>query len=123
TSPITFSTGTLPAGLTFATDTISGTHTTAGSTDVKVTASNIAGQTTQTLKIIITGDGVSSSLVDSDGDGFADEIESQLGLDPKSAPSPQFSGAAAGTPEALFISKLAIGLNFAKPGNDSLQLA
>lgn len=123
TSPITITTGTLPGGLSFANNKITGTPTAAGSTSVTVTASNIAGQTTQTLSIIVTGDGVSNSIVDSDGDGFADEIETAQGGDPKNPNDTPFAGKPAGTPEALFISKLAVSLNWAKPGNDSLQAA
>jgi len=123
TAPITISTTTLPAGLSFDGAMLSGTPTASGSTPVTVTATSFAGTTTQTLTIIITGNGVSTSTVDSDGDGFADEIETEEGLDPKNPAATPFGGAAAGTPEALFVSKLQIGLNYAKPGNDTLQLA
>jgi sugar lactone lactonase YvrE len=123
TSPITLGTTTLPDGLTFNGTNITGTPTVAGSYPVTVTATNLAGITTQPLVIIITGNGVSNSLVDSDGDGFSDEVEIAMGLDPKNIADTPFAGALAGTPEALFISKLSIGLNFAKQGNDSLQAA
>jgi PKD repeat protein len=123
TAPITISTSALPDGLTFSGNTISGTPTTSGTYPVMVTASNFAGTATQTLSIIVTGNGVSISNVDSDGDGFPDEIETALGLNPNDPTSTPFGGASAGTPESLFVSQLSISINFAKTGNDSLQAA
>lgn len=47
----------LPDGLSFATDTISGTPTTSGSTDVTISATSEFGTTTKTLKITINPEG------------------------------------------------------------------
>jgi sugar lactone lactonase YvrE len=123
TAPISISTTALPDGLAFSNNTISGTPSTAGIYPVTVTATNFAGTATQSLSIIITGNGVSFSNVDSDGDGFPDEIETALGFNPNDPTSTPFGGAPAGTPESLFVSQLSISLNFAKPGNDGLQAA
>lgn len=56
TQPLSFSTGNLPAGLSFnaSTAVISGTPLNAGTYQVSLTASNAFGQDTQTLVIIIT---------------------------------------------------------------------
>lgn len=54
TPPITFTTSTLPAGLTRSGATISGTVTTAGVTTVTVTATNSAGSSDTTFKITVT---------------------------------------------------------------------
>lgn len=123
TTPITYGISALPPGLTSSGTTISGTPTVAGSYPINVTATNVAGTASQTLTIVITGDGVSNSSVDSDGDGFSDEVETALGLDPKNPSDTPFGGAPAGTPESLFVTNLIIGVNFAKAGSDSLQLA
>ena len=66
----------------------------------------------------------SLSTLDSDADGFPDEVETALGTDPHSASSTPFGGSSAGTAQALTISKLGIKLNFAKPGtSDSVTIS
>ena len=54
TAPITFTTSTLPAGLTLNNGTISGTPTVAGAAQITITAANSAGNATQTLTITIS---------------------------------------------------------------------
>ncbi|HEY3319548.1 MAG TPA: PKD domain-containing protein [Planctomycetota bacterium] len=53
-TPLTFSSAKLPAGLTLSGDTISGTPATGGVFDVSVTASNIAGSNRKTLQFTIS---------------------------------------------------------------------
>jgi len=67
----------------------------------------------------------SNTNIDSDGDGFPDEIEDALGTDPLDPNSTPFDGAAAGTPQALKLASLAIKLNFVPTasGRDSISLS
>ncbi len=55
TSPITYSTGTLPAGLTLTGAVISGSPTTAGSYTIPLTATNGVGTDTKNLSLTIYG--------------------------------------------------------------------
>jgi hypothetical protein len=54
TTPITFVATPLPSGLTQTGNTISGTPTTAGTTNVQLTASNGVGSDSRTLVIVVT---------------------------------------------------------------------
>lgn len=115
----------LPDGLTLSGSTISGTPTKAGTFVVMLTASNSAGKDAQSLTIVIApaggGGGTSSnSLIDTDGDGFPDELETALGTSPTDPKSTPFGGAKAGTPQALKLTKFQIKINFAKTGGDSI---
>lgn len=122
---ITYTVTGLPAGLTFSDGAISGTLTDIGSFNITLKAENVLGSDTETLVLTVEPvpqtAGTSNSTLDSDADGFSDEIETDQGTSPLSASSTPFDGAVAGTPESLFISKLGVGLNFGKPGNDSLS--
>ncbi|MCY3018671.1 MAG: PKD domain-containing protein [Planctomycetota bacterium] len=75
------------------------------------------------IKVVAAG-GVLPGDTDSDGDGFSDQIETQLGSNPDDAsdtPGGATKPTAAGK---LSVSKLGIRLNFAKPeGNDSIALS
>jgi len=88
---------------------------------VTITITNSAGTATQGLRIIITGDGVSNSIVDTDGDGFADELEVALGFDPKNGAATPFNGQPAGTTIPLNVQKLTIALDFVKTGKDQIS--
>ncbi|HEY3324669.1 MAG TPA: CAP domain-containing protein [Planctomycetota bacterium] len=122
-TPTTFGASPLPAGLSISGSTISGTPTTAGQTNVTITAGNSAGSDSKTLVITINSTFVSNSTIDSDGDGFPNEIETALGTDPNNANSTPFGGSPAGTPQPLTISKLSIKLNFIKGASDGIQLS
>lgn len=65
----------------------------------------------------------SNSNLDTDGDGFPDEIEAYLGISATDAAATPFGGAPAGTPLALTVTKLSIKLNFALPGKDALSIS
>jgi len=73
TQPIVFTASGLPPGLTFdpETNVISGIPTSAGVTDVTLTATNSGGTDTKTLVITI----VNPAIVDTDGDGVADPLD------------------------------------------------
>ena len=127
-APITFSASIgLPDGLTLSGATISGTPMKAGTFVVMLTASNSAGKDTQSLTIVIAAAGsgggstTSNSLLDTDGDGFPDELEIALGTSPTDPKNTPFGGAPAGTPQALTLAKFQIKLNFAKTGGDSIS--
>jgi hypothetical protein len=112
--PMTFTTSTLPEGLTLSGDTISGTVTTTGTFTVTLTATNAAGSTTKTLVIIIGMPGFST--VDTDGDGVSDVLELLAGTN---------SNSAAAVPElqdSLSVDKVQVKLGFSKPGKDSLMV-
>jgi LruC domain-containing protein len=72
TNPITFDASSLPAGLTFSGNTISGIPTSAGTYNIPLSATNVAGTDNETLVLIINGTG---SGTDTDGDGVPDNID------------------------------------------------
>jgi len=121
TEPLTVTSTELPPGLVLSGSSISGTPTTPGTYMVTITVTNSSGTATQGLKIIVTGDGVSNSTVDTDSDGFADEIEVALGLDPKNGAVTPFNGSPAGTTIPLNVQKLTIALDFVKPLKDQIS--
>jgi hypothetical protein len=125
TQPITFSSNNLPSGLSISGNAIVGTSLAAGTFTVTITATNSSGSTDQTLKLFITGSGVSKTLVDVDGDGFPDEIENAAGVgtNPLAIGSTPFGGLPAGVVQPLVVSKLQIKLNFAKTGADSIAFS
>ncbi|HLX61198.1 MAG TPA: CAP domain-containing protein [Planctomycetota bacterium] len=118
--PITFGATGLPAGLTLSGATISGKPEQSGQFMITLTASNSSGKDTQTLTLTVAGF-TSLSTVDSDGDGFPDELETALGTNPHDAKSTPFSGAPA-SPQALPNPKLTVRLNFLKTNVDTLSL-
>lgn len=59
---------------------------------------------------------------DTDGDGFANELETALGTNPNDAASTPFGGSPAGTPQDLVIGKMQIKLDFAKANNDRINI-
>ena len=66
----------------------------------------------------------SLSALDSDADGFPDEIEVALGTNPQAASSTPFDGSQAGAAQTLAVAKLGVKLNFAKPGtSDSVTIS
>ncbi len=82
TQPITYNATNLPAGLSFdpVTQIISGVPTSAGVTNVPLTATNAAGTDNKTLVITI----VNPSVIDTDGDGVPDSQDAYP-LDPTRA--------------------------------------
>ena len=60
-NPTSFNATNLPAGLSFSSPTISGTPTTAGATDVTISATNAGGTTYATLQITISATGTVST--------------------------------------------------------------
>jgi len=82
-----------------------------------MSATNSVGTDTQTLLLTITSvpsaPGASNTTIDSDGDGFADELETAAGTNPLDAKATPINNAPA---QVLGISnvKLGIGLHFNK---------
>jgi hypothetical protein len=61
---------------------------------------------------------------DLDGDGYSDSFESAVGTDSNNAAStPTGSAATAASIQALIVTRAAIKINFAKPGNDSISFS
>jgi ELWxxDGT repeat protein len=101
---------------------IIGTPTMAGRYSVTLNADNGAGTDIKTLTIVIPGNGTSISGVDSDGDGFSDELETFLGTNPNDGASTPLGGSV-GLPVVPTIDKIQILLNFAKQNSDSASVA
>lgn len=82
TDPITYNATNLPAGLSFdpATQVISGIPTSAGTTNVELSATNSGGTDTETLVITISN----PAPLDTDGDGVPDNLDAYP-LDPTRA--------------------------------------
>jgi PKD repeat protein len=120
-TPMTYGATALPPGMAITANVISGNPTVPGSYAVTLTATNVAGTDTKTLVItvlaVVPG-------VDTDGDGFSDELEIALGTNPLDPNSTPFSGApGVGEPFHMPKPKLSIKLNFAKPvGNDMITM-
>ena len=118
--PYTLQATGLPPGLILAGSSITGVPSTVGSFAVTLTATNVAGTTTQTLVISVFG---ITPNVDSDGDGFPDELEFFLGTDPLNANSTPFRGAPANAdPFHLAAPKLSVKLDFVNLEKDTLTL-
>jgi ELWxxDGT repeat protein len=131
----------LPPGLTFSTSEknkgyvgfsssgrtgdgfILGTPTTPGIFNVTLTADNGAGVTTRTLLIIIPGKGTSSSDIDSDEDGFPDELEIFLGTDPNDPNSTPTGGSKADKTSTFTVDRLQISLDFNTTGRDAFAVS
>lgn len=119
TAPISYSSTTLPAGLTLSGDTISGIPSVDGQFTVTISATNGQGNDSKSLVITIDPEVfVSNSTVDTDGDGFVDEIEDGLGTSSTNAGDTPFNDQPAGTPETLDVLKARIKINFAIAGKD-----
>lgn len=69
-----------------------------------------------------SGGGPSGSALDTDNDGFPDELENALGSDPNSATSTPMSLSAA-APDVLNSTHLAINLDFKHSSHDSVSLS
>ena len=63
-----------------------------------------------------------STPSDLDGDGFPNWVEAAAGTNPIDGNSTPFSGAPAGTPVPLSLSKLQVSLNFGRPGKDVVTI-
>lgn len=117
TKPVSISVNALPPGLMFDGDNlISGIPSKAGSYAVMMMASNGFGVDNKTLVIDVNG---SLSTVDSDADGFPNELEKALGTginNADSKPAPVTAALALASP------KLSIKLNFALDNRDTLTL-
>jgi len=134
-APTSFDATGLPLGLSLntATGLITGTPGASGDFPVTISALNAGGKGSATLALKISpragttepGVGAANTInTDSDGDGFNDEIENALQLNPADSSSTPFGGSSAGATIDLVISKIAIKLNFAKPGvSDSISLS
>jgi hypothetical protein len=136
TAPFTFTASPLPPGASFDGTTITG-FIPAGSYTVTLTATNLSGTDTKTL--VITSTDVIPG-VDTDGDGYSDELEIGVGSDPTDPFSTPFTvlKTAAGfppnnapapgpgtPPSAAFYlvgSGLSVNLNFKTPGRDQILL-
>lgn len=130
-SPTSFNATNLPswASLNTSSGAITGTPNAAGSTNVTISATNASGTGSATLTITVNSSGGGSSgsntFIDTDGDGFPDEIEIALGTDPNDPNSTPFGGSPAGPWQSLAVTKLAIKLDFtrtASPGRDSITV-
>jgi len=122
TLPISFSATGLPSGLSLSGSTISGKPTQTGQFMITLKASNGSGSDTQTLVLNITAAVfVSNTTIDTDSDGFPDELETFLGTAPNNINSTPFAGAAA-VPQPLSITTKLIKLNFAKTNSDAITL-
>ncbi|HYG73908.1 MAG TPA: putative Ig domain-containing protein, partial [Planctomycetota bacterium] len=110
----------LPPGLIQAGDSIVGAPTTPGSYAVTLTATNPGGTDIKTLLITVL---TLAPNVDTDGDGFPDELEIALGTDPLSPASTPFRGAPANAdPFHLAAPKLSVKMDFTALEKDSLTL-
>lgn len=69
------------------------------------------------------GGGGSGTAIDSDGDGFPNELEGLYGSSPADGASTPFGGAPAGTAQALTLTKVGVKLNFMKTGSDRVSVA
>jgi hypothetical protein len=118
---ITFGATGLPSFLTLNGAVISGTPTIAGSFAITLTATNGSTSDSKTLVLTVLPATASNSEIDSDGDGFSDELETALGTSPSSSASTPFGGAPAGIPQTLTLPKLALSLNFSKSGSDQIS--
>jgi PKD repeat protein len=102
------------------------TYSPAGTYTAKVTIdSNFGTTSSATVDVTVrpVGFGQTSVAIDSDGDGFSDELETALGTNANSAASTPFNGAAAGESSPIADTKLAIKLSFGKPNSDSIGLS
>ena len=130
-TPTSFSAELLPDGLALdpATGILSGTPSSVGTANVTLSAGNAAGKGSATLILTIVPAGssgvddpalfVSSTAVDTDTDGFPDELETALSGSLDSTP---FGGSTV-TAQTLNVAKLSIKLNFTTPQNDSIKLS
>ena len=123
-TPITFTASPLPPGLFLNGSAISGVPTAEGTYAVILTATNLLATDTKTLVISITNIINSIKEVDTDGDGFPDEVEVGVGTDPKNPTSTPFGGAPAGTKHTLNITSMQIKLDFSSAAStkDSITL-
>ena len=98
------------------------TFAAAGIFNVKViVADGRGGIASSSLMVTVLAPRVGDGL-DSDGDGFSDVVEITAGTSPQNgADTP--TGAAAGIPEPLDVSRISIKLNFAMPASDTIAFS
>jgi len=119
--PMTLIATNLPPGLIQAGNSIVGIPTVAGSYAVTLTANNAGGTDVRILAITVL---TLAPNVDTDGDGFPDELEIALGTDPLNPNSTPFRGAPANAdPFHLASPKLSVKMSFVKLESDSLTLS
>jgi hypothetical protein len=126
--PMTFQVTGLPARLTLDGATISGQPTVVGTFNVTITATNSSGTDTKTLTLTFTAPDISGpgqSSADTDGDGFPDELETELGNSAIDSQSTPIANQPAPPIAASGVTKLGVKLNFGKPTatSDSLSLS
>lgn len=111
-------------GTTSSGATMTHSFTLAGTYTVTVTATNHVGlSVSKTLAVTVApaGAGGRPDAIDSDGDGFSDELEIGAGTSPFSATSTPLDNQPAGQILPLTISKLSTKLNFEKAGRESIS--
>jgi hypothetical protein len=122
--PKTIAASGLPPGLELADHEIAGTPTEVGEFPVTLAIDTPGGSISPTVTITIEPNpntGPSDTTLDSDGDGFPDEIETAAGSSPMSSTSTPAGSAPAGPASPLPGTKLKATLDFAHAGHDSLS--
>lgn len=123
-APLTFTATPLPPGLVFSGNMITGTPTVEGTYGVTLTATNSLGTNAQTLIISISNIVTTITEVDTDGDGFPDQLEIGVGTNPMSFTSTPFGGQPAGAKHVVNIQTMNIKLDFSSPSStkDSITM-
>jgi PKD repeat protein len=95
-------------------------YTAAGLYVAELTVTDASGNASSEDVIIEVNPAGTVAVIDSDGDGFSDQIEAQFGSNALNAADRPL-GLEAAIPGALSVSKLAIKLDFAHAGKDSIS--
>ena len=105
--------------------TVGHVYTSPGTFTATLTVSDFGGQTLQGTASVTVLAPIVGIGNDSDGDGFSDSFETAFGTDPMDPRSTPLNGVPAIASQVLPLTgaKLAITLNFAKPGSDTITLS